>query len=376
MARAIKMPDLGTTVDKVTLINWLKQEGEAVDRGDALCEVQTDKAVNEVESIAKGVLLRQAVSAGEEIEQGTVIAYVGAPGEEVAGTVEQPQQPESAAKPADTAQPQKKETDKVKIPPLLRNLAKKEGVDLTRVVGTGPGGRITREDIVSAKESAPAAENAIELPVRQKTIARRVAQSQREIPAINFVAQIEMSRVISLRQRLIEEAGRKITYDAIFACSVGQVMKEFPHFRSWLTGEKFTTSDGANIGIAVGFDHELYIPVVKNADSKAIAEIDSEIQQLVEKARQTKLSLDEMTGATFTISNLGMLPVQSFNMIIPPDQVGSLAIGSIETVPVMKGETITSAKISSITLSVDHRLINGREAAEFLARLKQHLETL
>lgn len=373
MATAIKMPDLGTTVDTVTLIKWLKNEGETVERGEPLCEIQTDKAVNEVESIAKGVLLRQEVTEGSEIEQGTIIAYVGKEGE--------------AIEDGEEAQPAETETDKVdvrttvaksdsvKISPMLRNLAERKGVDISKLKGSGPGGKITRDDIIRAQEKT-SDEEGEPLSSGQRSVARQVSQSQREIPAIDLVGQIDMGAVIKLRAKLKEESGQKIAYDAIFLYAAAKALKKFPHFRSSLVDENVVCSDAANIGVAVSFDHELYIPVIKDAETKSVVTIDAELHGLVEKAQQNKLTLDEMSGATITISNLGMFPVRSFKMIIPPDQIAALSIGATETISVIEDNESSLIQASLVTLSTDHRLINGREAAEFLTRLKEILETL
>lgn len=372
MATAIKMPDLGTTVDTVTLIKWLKNEGETVERGEPLCEIQTDKAVNEVESIAKGVLLRQEVTEGSEIKQGTTIAYIGREGETIEdGEAAQPAEAEMDKVEIKTAV---EKSDSVKISPMLRNLAERKGVDISKLPGSGPGGKITRDDIMRAQETTPK-ENGEPLSQGQRSVARQVAQSQREIPAIDLIAQIDMGAVIKLRAKLKEESGQKITFDAIFVSAVAKALKEFPHFRSRLVDEKVICSDAANIGVAVSFEHELYIPVIKDAENKTITEIDAELQKLVEKAQQNKLTLDQMTDATITISNLGMFPVRAFKMIIPPGQIAALSIGGTQAVPVIENNESSLIQASLVTLSTDHRLINGREAAEFLTRLKEILET-
>ena len=373
MATAIKMPDLGTTVDTVTLVKWLKNEGDTVERGEPLCEIQTDKAVNEVESIAKGVLLRQEVTEGSEIQQGTTIAYVGKEGETIDdGEAVQPVEAETVKVEIKTAV---EKSGSVKISPMLRNLAKRKGVDVSKVHGSGPGGKITRDDIMQAQDTAPD-EKGEPLSPGQRSVARQVAQSQREIPAIDLVAQIDMSAVTTLRTKLKEDSGQKISYDAIFVSAVAKAVKEFPHFRSSLVNENVICGDTANVGVAISFDHELFIPVIKGAANKTIPEIDAELQNLVEKAQQNKLTLDEMTGATITVSNLGMFQVKSFKMIVPPDQIAALSIGSTQALSVIEANESSIIQASLVTLSTDHRLINGREAAEFLTRLKEILETL
>lgn len=370
MATEIRIPDLGTTVDQIKLIAWLKQEGTPVKRGEPLCEVETDKAVMELESVAEGVLLRQAVPADTEVEQGTIIAYIGSPGE----PIPEPQ----SSRPVEQKEPQGKSRPQApavpRVSPMIRNLAKNLGVDLYQVRGTGPGGTIIREDVLRA--ASKPAEGEISFSDNQLAIARRVLQSHREIPAINLAARIEMSSAMKLRQRVQEKSGQKVTYDAVFIFAVSRIIKDFPHFQSHVDGEKIAISDAVDIGCTVGFNEELYTPIIKDAESKSLAEINAEIQTLVEKGKSGTLSLTEMTGGAMTISNLGMYPVQSFNVIIPPQQSAALAVGAIEQVPVVQEAALTSKPVVWVTLSVDHRLINGREAAQFLARLKEFIEKL
>lgn len=370
MATEIKIPDLGTTVDQIKLIAWLKQEGEPVKRGEPLCEVETDKAVMELESVAEGVLLRQVVPADTEVEQGTIIAYIGSPGE----PIPEPQ----SNRPAEQKEPQSKSRPQApavpRVSPMIRNLAKNLGVDLHQVRGTGPGGTIIREDILRVTE-APCAKK-IPMSDNQLAIARRVLQSHREVPAIHLTARIEMSAAMKLRQRMQEKSGQKITYDAVFIFAVSRIIKDFPHFQSHVDGEKIVPSHAVDIGCAVSFDEELYTPIIKDVESKSLAEINAEIQTLVEKVKSGTLSLAEMTGGSMTISNLGMYPVQSFNAIVPPQQSAALSVGATEQVPVIQKGALASKPMVSVTLSVDHRLINGREAAQFLARLKEFIEKL
>lgn len=393
MATEIKIPDIGTTVDHVTLVRWLKNEGEPVKRGEPLCEVETDKAVSELESIAEGILLKQVLPEDTEVEQGAIIAYVGKEGENVPDG-DQPPSPEATQAPPEASlrrvegqgkqktgrKPQfGREKKTARISPLLRNLAKKEGVDLEHVTGTGPGGRITREDVMRASAPVQRIPRTVEgkpLSSNQATVARRVSQSQREIPVIDLTSRFEMTAVLQARRHLQEESNSKVSFDAFFISAVSRVMKEFPHFRSKFEEGKVIESVDCNAGIAISVGEELYTPVIKNADAKSVSEIDSAVQQLVEKAEKGCFAPEDMTGGTITVSNLGMYPVCSFCAVIPPGQVAVLSVGAIEETALVRGGKVKIIPAAMITLSVDHRLINGREAAQFLARLKEEMEKL
>lgn len=369
MAVKITIPDIGTTVDHVTLVNWLKNEGDPVKRGDGICEVETDKAVSELESIAEGILLKQVVPAGSEIEQGTIVAYVGRAGEPVPlPDMDQPvtrQESRSVAPPAGTARP--------KASLVIRNLAKNQGVDLVGMVGTGPGGQITREDVLRAREDSSMAGE--KLSANQSIVARRVLQSHRDIPPISLSCPIEMTALLQLRRRLQGE-GRKASFDAFFVHAVSMAMKEFSLFRCRIDKGRIVESDGVHVGIALDVGEELFVPVIRNADALSIGEIEAAIQRLAEKAGKGSFTTADLAGATVTISNLGMYPVHSFQAIIPPDQAAILSIGSTRDTPVARNGKVMVIPIAMVTLSVDHRLINGRKAGEFAARVKEIIETL
>jgi pyruvate dehydrogenase E2 component (dihydrolipoamide acetyltransferase) len=371
MATPIRIPDLGTTGDRVKLVGWLKEEGEFVARGEPLCEVESDKAVMELESVAEGVLLRQVAPLDVEIEQGTVIAYVGRAGEEIPEAEEtQAAPPEPAREAPGAATPQP-----LRVSPIVRNLAKRLGVNLDRVQGSGPGGTITREDVQRAAQPAQAP-GTVPLSANQRAVARRVSQSLREIPTIHLVARIDMSSALRLRQREQEASAQKASFDALFVFGVSRVVADFPHFLGSLHGEEMAASSGVHIGCAVSSEDDLFIPVVHDADRKTLAQIDAEIRALAEKAQSGRLSPAQMVGASLTVSNLGMYPVQAFSAIIPPGQSAALAVGAIEEVPAIEHAKVASKPMVSVTLSVDHRLINGREAARFLGRLKEFVEDL
>ena len=374
MVTAIKIPDLGTTTDEITLIEWLKQEGDPVKRGESLCEVETDKATDQLESVAEGVLLRQVVPAGSQITSGTVIGYVGQPGESVA----EPPSPltplphaaegSSAVEPCATVP---------KVPPVVRNLAKREGVDLDSIAGTGPGGRITREDVLKAKQTADAGrQGGMPLAKEQLPVARQVARSNREIPTIDLTTTVAMSAVIRARKQLEEQSGEKVAYDSYFLFAVAQGIKRFPVFAGHATDDRFFQHDSIDVCVAVSREEKLYLPVVRSADALSLVEFQAEVRRLVEKTRGGRLRSDDLAGGCFTVSNLGMYAIDSFQMIIPPQQSGALAIGAIRDQPSLEDGKVVARPVCTVVLSVDHRMINGAVAADFLRQLKETLEML
>jgi len=386
MATRVIIPHFGTSVDQVTLIRWLKEVGEPIRRGEGLCEIETDKAVSELESFAEGVLLKRIVEAGADVQIGSVIAYIGQPGEEAPtgeNEVEKseshsPQVPQEKEKEVEE-KPMPRERHEIKASPKVRRLAKDSGVDLSRVEPTGRDGRITEDDVRALSEGPGGLEDIAVtekvLSENQRAVIRRITRSHNEIVPLNLVAQIKMERAIAKRQKLQENSNRKISFDAIFVHAVSRVMREFPDFRCYFSQDKIFSLDQVNVGLAISTDDALYIPVVQNADGKSLQEIDGEIKAFVEKARESGLTPHEISGATFTISNLGMFPVEIFNVIIPPGQSGALAIGCIRSVPVVQDDhTLSAEPVVKVLLSVDHRLINGRIAGKFLNRLIQIIE--
>lgn len=402
MAMPIRMPGLGTTVEEVKLLRWLKNVGDPVKRGEVICEVETDKAVTELESAVAGVLLAQMFAEESMVGEGDVVAYVGAEGEAVPGEetseqapappAESPKQPPVPAEQMPRAQAPAPTTDAdfsgVRASPVIKNLARKMGVDIRGLQGSGPSGQVLRADLLRAASgeaplaTAPqaglpsgGAASAGTLSKNQRTIARRVSQSHRDIVNVDFQCKIDMSAAIAYREQSAA-GGQKVCFDAIFAHALAKTVARFPVFRHRMAGEQVEQIPGTGIGVAISVGDELYTATVSDAAEKPISEIDAEIRLLAVKAREGRLTLSEMSGAVMTLSNLGMFPVSSFAIIIPPDQSASLAIGCTEETILLDNGKLRSAPICTVTLSVDHRVINGRPAGEFLAVLKETMETL
>ena len=371
MATPLRMPDLGTVEGDVTLVRWLKAEGDTVALGEPLFEVETDKGVSEVEAAIAGVLLRKVVAEGAKAGSGETIALIRRPGE-----------PEESAAPAAG-------TPGGTAAPVIRALAEKWGVDLAAIRATGPGGRITRDDVLRAKgggapkaAQAPAATVSGGIPASavplslshgQASVARKVSQSHREKPVYRVNALVDMSKAISLRGKGKAD-GSAISWDAIFVKAAAMAITEMPLFRRYFKGDELKEHAAMDVAVAVGIDDELFIPAVRGAAGKSIAAISRDIEALAKKAESRALQPVDVEGSCFLVSNLGMFPIDSFDAIVYPDHSAALAVGATTPTPVSDGKDIRIAPMARLSLSVDHRLINGKTAARFCARVKQILE--
>lgn len=360
MVVAIKVPDLGTTVDEVKLVAWLVEEGEQVKRGDLLAEIETDKATTELESVAEGTLLKQVMSAGETAAKGDILAYVGKPGETL------PETETPAASPQANAP---------RVSPMVRNLARKLDVALSQVQGTGRGGMITREDVQNAvKESSSKAASGEPLSRAQAAVAKSVLTSVQTIPHLRVTASIDMAAAQQLREKA-KSAGKKISYDAIFLKALANAIQTVPLVAARLENNRVTRPDGIHIALAVGSANDLFLPVIRDIGEKDISSLQEDIQKIASQAKVSALKPEDMTGGCMTLSNLGMYPIESFDAIIFPEHSAILAVGATQKKPVVINERVEILPVALATLAVDHRLINGRTAAEFLTKVKETLES-
>jgi pyruvate dehydrogenase E2 component (dihydrolipoyllysine-residue acetyltransferase) len=388
MATEVIIPQFGTSIDNVTLLAWLKDEGEEVKRGDVLCEVETDKATMEVESFVDGVLLKQVAKAGSEVQIGSLIAYIGKKGEELPETETKPEAEVSAMSHDSSVQqgqsspgielPKVSGNSNIRVSPKIRKLARDLEVNLSTVVATGKDGRVTEKDVrdaaLDSSASAGSGGKNVTCSKNQLAVSRTIQKSYQEIIPLNVVSKIKMASAIAMRKSFQEEYKQKLAFDSIFIYAVSRTIKLFPRFCCYYENDSLVGPAGVNIGVAIGTEADLYIPVVKNADTKTIEEINREVIGFSEKANKGTLSIEEMADGVFTISNLGMYPVDIFNVIIPPYQSSAMAIGNIEELPVFAENTFSVEPVAKVMLSVDHRFINGRVAGEFIAEFKKNIE--
>ncbi|MEO0733428.1 MAG: dihydrolipoamide acetyltransferase family protein [Bacteroidota bacterium] len=431
MAEVIRMPRMSDTMEEGNIVDWLVAEGDEVEAGQTLAEVETDKATMELDSYFDGVLLHIAVKEGAVPIDG-VIAVIGdagedwkaalaaagngngasaAPAEEATPVKEEAPAPAAEAKAAPASAPEPTGDDRIKASPLARAMAKEAGLDLTSISGTGTGGRIVKDDVEKAK-SAPAApaaqpaaapapspspapsaeaapapnvpafafnaggDNFTEEPVSQmrKAVSRLVSNSKFSAPHFYVTVEINMGKTWEFRKKINEVAPVKISFNdlVIKACAVN--LPKHPVINSSWQGETIRTNNDVNIAVAVAVPDGLFMPVVRYANMKSLSQINTEVKDLVTRAKGRKLGQEEMTGSTFSISNLGMFGVEEFTAILNTPNSCILAVGGIQEKPIVENGQIVPGRVIKVTLSCVHRTVDGASAAAFLNDVKAALE--
>jgi pyruvate dehydrogenase E2 component (dihydrolipoamide acetyltransferase) len=399
MATEIKLPRLGQGMESGTIVKWLKSEGDTVEKGEPLYELDTDKVTQEVEADASGVLLKIAIAEGE-VPVGRTIAVIGEQGEQV----DVPDGSKEAEPAAIQAEPERVEpvtqvreavssttNGRVKASPLARRIARERGIDLSSIAGTGPEGRVVAEDVeraaAGAAPLAPAAPMAAgpapipeEVEVEQlssmrKTIARRLTEAW-QAPVFQLGITVDMERALEVRRRLVELQGdgAKPTVSDLITKVCAMALMRHREVNALYRGETIELVPTANIGIAVAIPKGLVVPVIRGCERKTIAEIAAARSDLVERARAGKLQQADLDGGTFTISNLGMFGIERFIAVLNPPQAAILAVGSTEEKPVVVDGQIVARQRMELTLTCDHRAVDGATGAEFLRDVKTFLE--
>ncbi|MCD6155749.1 MAG: 2-oxo acid dehydrogenase subunit E2 [Candidatus Atribacteria bacterium] len=403
MAKKVIMPKLGLTMEEGVINKWLVKEGDRVEKGDPLFEVATDKVNMEVEAPASGVVLKILYPEGSTVPITKTVAYIGEEGEEIpseeeatgeaaAEVAEKESREEAQEKPVSqkesTFTVEAKDGKRLKVSPLAKRLAMEHGIDLTTVVGTGPGGRIIKRDIekVLAERRAkteetvsrPATSKTVPLTRMRKIIAQRMLQSMQSKPHFFLTREVRADELVAFREKLLplveKRTGYRVSYTDILVKIVARVLEEFPEINAYFLDEEVQFNEQINIGIAVALDEGLVVPVLRDANRKSITSIVKEMNELVQKARKGKLLPEDLEGGTFTISNLGMFGVDSFTAIINPPQSAILACGAIRRKPYFDGKEIIPAYLWNLTLSCDHRIIDGATAAKFMSTLISFIE--
>jgi pyruvate dehydrogenase E2 component (dihydrolipoamide acetyltransferase) len=394
MATEIKLPRLGQGMESGTIVKWLKSEGDQVQKGEPLYELDTDKVTQEVEADASGVLLKIAVAEGE-VEVGKTIAVIGEQGESAEVKSEEapsPKAPEQKAQPAQTervTQVREPSTTngRVKASPLARRIARERGIDLGGVAGTGPEGRVVAEDVERAAAQpqplvAPVAAEAVgEVESRplssiQKTVARRMTEAW-QIPVFQLFVSADMSRAQRVRQRLVElegDSGVRPTISDLLTKVCAAALLRHPELNAWWAEDRIDLLPHANIGIAVALPAGLVVPVIPQCERKSVAEIAAVRSDVVTRAREGNLRREDLEGGTFTISNLGMYGVERFTAVINPPQAAILAVGAIQDKPVVVDGEVVVRPMLDLMLTCDHRAVNGADGAGFLQSVKEILE--
>ncbi len=416
MAITFGMPSLGHTMEKGKVIEWLKHEGDPIAKGEPLVVIETDKVITEVESPADGVVLRIVVPSEEERPIGALLAVLGAQGEQVSevelqqmlgpATVQAPAAPAPVGASAPMAAPRADAAardggERLKISPIARKLADELGLDASTIQGTGPGGRITKDDVLrvaeAAKASAPAAPAAAAAPTAtvpargrlgvsstiplrgmRGRVAERMFQSWNMIPRVTEVIQVDMSATVAFREAMLgqweQQYGLRISLNDMITKAVAMALRRQPRLNATLVDQAVRLHDSVNVGIAVNLDEGLIVPVIFNADQKDLGQIAREGRDLAEKARAGRLQLDEISDGTFTITNLGTTGIELFTPIINPPQVAILGVGMVQRRPVVVGDALAIRPAVYLSLVFDHRAVDGVPAANFLQELKRLLE--
>ena len=402
MATEVIMPVLGMTMESGTIVEWLKQEGDPVKVGEILFTVETDKSVMEVEAKVTGILLKTVHAPGDSVPIQKVIAYIGAPGETIgvsattATSVPSAPQGLSSVSSAAAPSPTVGSGDRIKVSPKARKRASTLGIGLDQVTGTGPGGRIVFADIegFAAKPAAVPSVAATALPASvpgvkrehtrttlsgvRKVVASRLAASASTIPHFYVTMEIDMTKAVDLRKEILaygEAQGlARVSYNDLIIKAVALALRAFPSVNASLDGADIVEYADIHVGFAVALEGGLVVPVVSNADQRSVFDIASQTKSLEEKAKTKGLSPTDYGFGTFTVSNLGMLGVDQFTAIINPPEAAILAVGRVKQQPVVVDNGIVVRSILTVTLSSDHRLIDGAVAAQFLSRIKRGLE--
>jgi pyruvate dehydrogenase E2 component (dihydrolipoamide acetyltransferase) len=420
----VVMPKLSEAMETGKVIKWLKKEGDRVQAGDIVAEIETDKADVEMEAFGAGVLRKILIPAGERAPVGSLIAVIAEPGEDIGSVVAAPgavapaaPTAVSAAPPAPVPAPAAAPVpvpprpvptpppvvpvvgERLRVSPLARKVAAQAGVDLRLIQGTGPGGRIIRRDVEAAVTAAaapqlaaaPAVHAVRPVPARpvaegpewedlaltpiRATIAKRMPLSKAPVPHFYVTNAVAMDRAWALREELTALEGQpKVSLNdfVVRACAIA--LLDHPGVNASLQGDAVRVYHRAHIGIAVALDDGLITPVLRNCEGKSLSRIAIEAKDLAERARARKLKTNELTGATFSISNLGMFGVTEFSAIINPPEGAILAVGAVRQVPVVTGDSVGIGRRMSLTLSCDHRVMDGAMGARFLQDVKRLLE--
>ena len=390
MISEVTMPSMGADMTEGTIVKWLKKEGDDVKRGDKLAEIETDKTVVEMECYNDGILKKIIVNEGQAVPVGDLIAYIGDANDEVpdnSSGVSNNSAPEDVKvdeAPEKQATSEPINTGKVKASPIAKKLANELGVDLSSISGSGPGGRITREDVeaassggtTSSNETEKSDSNSIPLTPMRKAIAGVVSKSKTEIPHFYISNSADMSEVIQQRSEFNQKNNVKVSVNDVVLYAATQALKKFPKFNSFFDNGNLIENKNINVGMAIALPVGLIVPAVLGCEDKSLIQISELAKDLANRAKGSgsPLTQEENNGATFSVSNLGMFDIDEFVAIIVPPQSAILSVGKANEEVIVKNGEMAISKIMKMTLSVDHRVNDGAEAAMFLGELKEILE--
>lgn len=414
MAIVIDMPKLSDTMEEGVIAKWNVKEGDKVSSGDIIAEVETDKATMDVEVFDSGTILKIIAKEGDAVPLGGKMAIIGDEGEDISdllGDSEASSAPKEAAAKSES-KPKKEEKfdplfgdlekqekteskedasdesddSRVKASPLARKMAEERGITLSKIEGSGPNGRIVKKDVETFEESAPASapsftapaatreDEDIKITQMRKTIAKRLAESKFTNPHFYETIDIDMKQAIATRKALNELSEVKISFNDFVVKAAAMALRKHPAINSSWLGDVIRKHGNVHVAVAVAVDEGLLTPVIRHTDQKGLAQISAETKELAGKARDKKLQPEDWEGSTFTVSNLGMFGIEEFTAIINPPNACIMAVGAIRDVPVVENGAVVPGKRMKVTLSSDHRVVDGAKAAEFLQTFRTYLE--
>ena len=403
MAEIIRMPKMSDTMEEGIISSWLKKVGDKVNSGDILAEVETDKATMELESYDDGILLHIGVKNGESVPVNNVIAIIGEKGENIKEILKKEETKKEETKKEETKKEETKEEETITIPeiddiskdkrlkasPLAKKIAEEKGINLTNVKGSGDGGRIIKKDIeenteiISSQNSTDiilpktiGEESFDEIPISQmrKTISKRLSESKFSSPHFYITMEINMENCIKGRKKINETSKVKISFNDIIIKATAAALRKHPIINSSYLEDKIRTNHHIHIGVAVAVKDGLLVPIIKFADNKSLSHISLEVKNLANRAKNKNLQPSDWEGNTFTISNLGMFGIDEFTAIINPNDSCILAVGGIKNTPIIKNGEIVPGNLMKVTLSCDHRIVDGASGSAFLQTLKELIE--
>jgi len=405
MAEVVRMPKLSDTMTEGVVVEWHKKVGDKVESGDLLAEIETDKATMEFESFQEGVLLYIGVKKGQTAAVDAILAILGKKGEKidkilkeeekneipkpvekeiVDSAVPQPPtaEPVATLAPQPTPGPASSSGDRVKASPMAKKLANEKGVNISFINGTGDGGRVTKKDIESYLHSAAGGTSSISeekftevgLSQMRKTIAARLAESKFTAPHFYLTVHIDMDRCIDARTSINATSNVKISFNDIVIKAAAAALRKHPAINSSWLGDRIRYNEHINIGVAIAVEDGLLVPVVRYADGKTLTQINIEVKDFAVKAREKKLQPEDWEGNTFTVSNLGMFGVDQFTAIINTPDACIMAISGIRETPIVKNGAVVPGNLMAVTLSCDHRVVDGVSGAEFLQTFRHMME--
>jgi pyruvate dehydrogenase E2 component (dihydrolipoamide acetyltransferase) len=408
MTIQLLMPALSPTMTEGTIGRWIKKEGDQVEPGHVIAEIETDKATMEFEAVDAGILAKIIVPENTQgVKVNSVIALIAEEGEDIQScidsykpTVSPVVKQELQAQTEEHTQVTEKipeKTDRVFASPLAKNIAVQEGIDLCKVIGSGPYGRIVKDDVLAAKSSPVqnqqhtkseipvvtqtdvTVSNAVELSIMRKVIAQRLLESKTTIPHFYLMVDCNVTKLVQFREQINQNfsqmsSDKKISVNDMIVRATGLALGDIPTVNASWGGDKIIQYNSVDVSVAVAIDDGLITPIVRNANHKSLGSISDEVKSLVKKAKEGKLRPEEFQGGSISISNLGMYSIDSFLAIINPPQSCILSVGGITKKPVVIGDEIVIASIMSIGVSCDHRVIDGALAAQFINKIKNYLE--